>query len=61
VIFFWRGGQEENRAFAGVFKGGLREFVVQMDGKSLVICGGLRGKTWCLSTMFLGAENFPFF
>jgi hypothetical protein len=32
-----------------------------MDGKSLVICGGLRGKRWCLSTMFLGAENFPFF
>jgi hypothetical protein len=52
VIFFWRGGQEETAPFADVFEGGLREFVVQERGKSLVVCGELRGECGVLATRF---------
>jgi hypothetical protein len=35
-----------------VFLRGLREFVVQIDGKSLVVCGELRGNCGVLATRF---------
>jgi hypothetical protein len=35
-----------------VFLRGVREFVVQMDGKSLVVCGELHGKCGVLAPRF---------
>jgi hypothetical protein len=39
----------------------LREFVVQVDGKSLVVCGGLRGKCGVLTPRFQALKNTPTF